>query len=45
MRKTPLLYITHIFEAIKSIQVQTEEITKEQFENSEVIQGFIERKL
>lgn len=45
MTKTPLLYITHIFDAIKSIQTQIEGITKEQFENSELIQGFVERKL
>jgi uncharacterized protein with HEPN domain len=45
MTKTPLLYITHIFNAINSIQTQTEGITKEQFEDSELLQGFVERKL
>ena len=45
MTKTPLLYIIHIFDAIKSIQVQMEGITKEQFEDSDLIQGFVERKL
>lgn len=45
MMKTPLLYITHIFDAIKSIQTQMEGITKEQFEGSELLQGFVERKL
>lgn len=45
MTKTPLLYITHIFDAIKSIQNQMEGITKEQFKDSELIQGFVERKL
>ncbi|MBA3723985.1 MAG: DUF86 domain-containing protein [Candidatus Levybacteria bacterium] len=45
MTKNPLLYITHIFNAINSIQTQTEGITKEQFEDSELIQGFVERKL
>lgn len=45
MMKTPLLYITHIFDAIKSIQTQMEGITKEQFEDSELLQGFVERKL
>jgi uncharacterized protein with HEPN domain len=41
MTKTPLLYLTHIFEATKSIQAQIKEITKEQFENSELLQGFV----
>ncbi|SRR5258708_7425011 len=45
MTKTPLLYLTHILEATKSIQAQIKEITKEQFENSELLQGFVERKL
>ena len=45
MTKTPLLYISHIFDAIKSIQAQMKGITKDQFENSELLQGFIERKL
>ncbi|MGI8419322.1 MAG: HepT-like ribonuclease domain-containing protein [Candidatus Levyibacteriota bacterium] len=45
MIKNPLLYITHIFDAVKSIQTQMEGITKEQFEDSELIQGFVERKL
>lgn len=45
MTKTPLLYITHIFEAVNAIQTQTKGITKEQFKDSEVLQGFIERKL
>ncbi len=45
MTKTPLLYISHIFDAINSIQTQIRGITKEQFENSELLQGFVERKL
>ncbi len=45
MTKTPLLYITHIFDAISSIQTEMKEITREQFNNSEVLQGFVERKL
>lgn len=45
MTKTPLLYISHILDAIKSIQIQMDGITKEEFENSELIQGFVERKL
>ena len=45
MKRTPLLYVIHIFDAIKSIQIQIREITKEQFENSELVQGFVERKL
>jgi len=45
MIKSPLLYITHISNAIDGIQTQTQEITKEQFESSELIQGFVERKL
>lgn len=45
MTKTPLLYISHIFDAINSIQTQLEGITKEQFEDSELLQGFVERKL
>ena len=45
MTKTPLLYISHIFDAIKSNQVQIEGVTKEQFEDSELLQGFVERKL
>lgn len=45
MTKNPLLYITHILDAAKSIQAQIKEITKEQFESSELLQGFVERKL
>lgn len=45
MMKTPLLYLTHILDATKSIQVQLEGITKEQFADSELLQGFVERKL
>lgn len=45
MTKTPLLYLTHILEATKSIQAQMEGITKDQFEASELLQGFVERKL
>lgn len=45
MTKNPLLYLTHILDAIKSIQDQIKEITKGQFENSELLQGFVERKL
>ncbi len=45
MTKIPLLYLTHIFDAATSILNETEGITKEQFEASEVLQGFVERKL
>jgi len=45
MTKTPLLYITHIFDAVKSIQTEMEGVTREAFDDSEVLQGFIERKL
>jgi uncharacterized protein with HEPN domain len=45
MTKTPILYLSHIFDATNSIQTQIKEITKEQFENSELLQGFVERKL
>jgi uncharacterized protein with HEPN domain len=45
MTKTPLLYLSHILAAINSIQTQMQGITKEEFENSELIQGFVERKL
>ena len=45
MIKSPLLYITHILDAIESIETQMQGITKEQFENSELLQGFVERKL
>ena len=45
MTKAPLLYITHILDAINSVQTQMNGITKEQFENSELLQGFVERKL
>src|SRR5882757_3026498 len=45
MIKTPLLYITHIFDACISIQSQLKGITKEEFDDSEVLQGFVERKL
>src|SRR5260221_8548028 len=45
MTKTPLLYITHIFDAINSVQTQMKGITKQQFEESELLQGFVERKL
>lgn len=45
MTKTLLLYLTHILDATNSIQTQMKGITKEQFENSELLQGFVERKL
>lgn len=45
MMKTPLLYITHIFNACTSIQLQLKNVTKEEFDNSEILQGFVERKL
>src|SRR5690349_19211715 len=45
MTKTPLLYISHISDAINSIENQMEGVTKEDFENSELLQGFVERKL
>jgi uncharacterized protein with HEPN domain len=45
MTKSPLLYIKHISDAIDAIQAQTQDVTKEQFENSELLQGFVERKL
>ncbi len=45
MTKNPILYITHISEAITSIQTQIEGITKEKFKDSELLQGFVERKL
>lgn len=34
MTKTPLLYISHIFDAINPIQTQMRGITQEQFEDS-----------
>ena len=39
------MYITHILDTINSIQAQINGITKEQFENSELLLGFVERKL
>src|SRR5947208_3570819 len=45
MTKTPLLYISHIFDAITSMEAQMKGITRGQFEDSELLQGFIERKL
>jgi len=45
MTNKPLLYITHILDAISSIESQMEEVTRKQFDESEILQGFIERKL
>jgi len=45
MIKSPLLYITHISDAVHSIQAQMEGVTQKQFDDSEVLQGFVERKL
>jgi len=43
--KDPFLYISHIFDAITSIEKQVQGITREQFDDSELLQGFVERKL
>jgi uncharacterized protein with HEPN domain len=45
MTKKPLLYITHILDAVTSIESQIREATREQFDKSELLQGFVERKL
>ena len=45
MTKAPLLYLTHIFDAATAIETQMQGVTREQFDDSEVLQGFIERKL
>ena len=45
MTKAPLLYLTHIFDAITVIETQMQGVAREQFDNSELLQGFIERKL
>ncbi len=45
MTNRPLLYITHIFDAITSIETQMRRVTREQFDDSELLQGFVERKL
>jgi uncharacterized protein with HEPN domain len=45
MTKNPILYLTHIFDAITSIDTQLNGATREQFNQSEMMQGFVERKL
>jgi uncharacterized protein with HEPN domain len=39
MIKSPLLYIAHIFDAVTSIESQMHRVTREQFDNSELLQG------
>jgi uncharacterized protein with HEPN domain len=45
MTTKPHLYIIHIFDAITSIESQMTTVTREQFDSSELLQGFVERKL
>jgi len=45
MRKDPHVYLLHIAEAIESIENNLRGVTEERFYASEVMQGFIERKL
>lgn len=45
MTNRPQIYIKHIFDAVTSIEIQLNGVTREQFADSEVLQGFVERKL
>jgi uncharacterized protein with HEPN domain len=45
MRQGSDVYLLHIIEAIESIEKQIRGLTEQQFYDSEVIRGFVERKL
>lgn len=45
MTKDPILYLTHICDAIIDIASQLKGVTREAFDASIVMQGFVERKL
>lgn len=45
MKKDQEVYLLHIIEAIESIEKQVQGLTEEQFYDSELIRGFVERKL
>jgi uncharacterized protein with HEPN domain len=45
MTKGFLLYMIHIFDAAMSIETQMCGVTRKQFNDSELLQGFVERKL
>jgi uncharacterized protein with HEPN domain len=45
MKQGADVYLLHIIEAIESIEKQIHGLTEEQFYSSEVIRGFVERKL
>jgi uncharacterized protein with HEPN domain len=45
MRQDSDVYLLHIIEAIESIEKQISGLTEDQFYDSEVIRGFVERKL
>jgi uncharacterized protein with HEPN domain len=45
MIKKPILYLTHILQAIQSIEKNLNGATREQFDASEMMEGFVERKL
>jgi uncharacterized protein with HEPN domain len=45
MIKKPVLYLTHILQAIRSIEKNLRGVTREQFGASELMEGFVERKL
>lgn len=45
MTKNPILYLGHILESITAIETQLHRITKDQFDQSVMMQGLVERKL
>jgi uncharacterized protein with HEPN domain len=45
MKKGPHVYLLHIVEAIESVEINLRGVTEKQFYASEVMQGFVERKL
>jgi uncharacterized protein with HEPN domain len=45
MKKEPTVYLLHISEAIESLEKNIEGMTEKQFYASEVVRGFVERKL
>lgn len=45
MTKGPRVYLLHIFEAIEAIEKNLEGITEEQFNESDLLSSFVERKL
>lgn len=45
MNREPDVYLYHIIEAIESVEKQISGMTEDEFYDSEVIRGFVERKL